>query len=261
MGERKARSGSCREQVAASCVGTPATAARRALAAPAQARIGAAPRRRTPRPARRPSSACSGCSSSGSIVVDPLGAHPGALEQLGVAGQLGDAELGQPALAGPDQLPLAAQLEVDLGQAEAVGVVGQRLQPRRPLGAEQQAQRRRARRGRSALGAGAAGRSRSARRPRPASRWRWGRRSRPRSPRWRPARRRRRRRTRAITSCFSAGRSWPCMRTTRKSRSSPARRRSNSAVAARACSSSDSSTSGQTTNAWRPARSSSRIRS
>ena len=52
-----------------------------------------------------------------------------------------------------------------------------------------------------------------------------------------------------ITSAFSAGRSWPCMRTTRKSRSSPAVRRSNSAVAARAASASDSLTSGQTTNA------------
>ncbi len=41
----------------------------------------------------------------------------------------------------------------------------------------------------------------------------------------------------------------------------PSASRSNSAVAARACRSSDSSTSGQTTNAWRPARSSSRTRS
>ena len=43
--------------------------------------------------------------------------------------------------------------------------------------------------------------------------------------------------------------------------SSPPRSRSYSAVAARAASASDSSTSGQTTNAWRPASSSSRMRS
>ncbi len=44
-------------------------------------------------------------------------------------------------------------------------------------------------------------------------------------------------------------------------RARSSRSRSYSAVAARACSASDSSTSGQTTNAWRPARSSSRMRS
>ena len=65
----------------------------------------------------------------------------------------------------------------------------------------------------------------------------------------------------AIASCFSRGRICPCRRTTRKSRSSVRERRSYSAVAARACSASDSSTSGQTTNAWRPRPSSSRMRS
>ena len=85
-----------------------------------------------------------------------------------------------------------------------------------------------------ARAAGAAARSRSGRRPRPASRWRWGRRSRPRSPRWRRARRRAPEANAAIASCLSAGRIWPCISTTPKSRSSPSRRRSNSAVAARA---------------------------
>ena len=66
---------------------------------------------------------------------------------------------------------------------------------------------------------------------------------------------------RSIASAFSRGRIWPCSRTTSKSFSSVSRSRSNSAVAARACSASDSLTSGQTTNAWRPARSSSRSRS
>ena len=65
----------------------------------------------------------------------------------------------------------------------------------------------------------------------------------------------------AIAACFSFGRIWPWSSTTRKSRNSVRASRSNSAVAARAWSASDSSTSGQTTNAWRPARSSSRIRS
>ena len=65
----------------------------------------------------------------------------------------------------------------------------------------------------------------------------------------------------AIASCFSRGRICPCSSTTRKSFSSPVRSRSYSAVAARAWSASDSSTSGQTTNAWRPCASSSRIRS
>ena len=45
-------------------------------------------------------------------------------------------------LARADQLALAAQPEVDLGQLEAVGVRGQGAQPRRLLGPEQQAQRR-----------------------------------------------------------------------------------------------------------------------
>ena len=56
----------------------------------------------------------------------------------------------------------------------------------------------------------------------------------------------------AIAACFSRGRIWPCSSTTRKSRSSVRESRSNSAVAARAWSASDSSTSGQTTKAWRP---------
>ena len=45
---------------------------------------------------------------------------PRPLEQLRVPRKLGDAELGQPALPRADQLALAAQLEVDLGQLEAV---------------------------------------------------------------------------------------------------------------------------------------------
>ena len=66
------------------------------------------------------------------VGVDQLGAQPRALLQLRVARQLGDPELGQPALARADELALPAQLEVDLGEPEAVGVLGQRPQPGRP---------------------------------------------------------------------------------------------------------------------------------
>ena len=65
----------------------------------------------------------------------------------------------------------------------------------------------------------------------------------------------------AIASCLARGRIWPCSSTTSKSASSVLARRSYSAVAARAWRASDSSTSGHTTKAWRPARSSSRMRS
>ena len=44
----------------------------------------------------------------------------GALEQLGVVGQQREAERAEAGLADADQLPLPAQLEVDLGQLEAV---------------------------------------------------------------------------------------------------------------------------------------------
>jgi hypothetical protein len=66
---------------------------------------------------------------------------------------------------------------------------------------------------------------------------------------------------RSIASAFSRGFICPCSSTTSKSTNSVVRRRSNSAVAARAASASDSATSGQTTNAWRPLASSSRMRS
>ena len=51
-----------------------------------------------------------------------LGAGVRALEQLGVLGQPREAEAGQAGLARADELALAAQLEVDLGQLEAVAV-------------------------------------------------------------------------------------------------------------------------------------------
>ena len=64
---------------------------------------------------------------------DLLGVASRPLEQLRVARQLGHPELRQPVLARADELSLAAQLEVDLGELEPVGVLGQRPQPRRVL--------------------------------------------------------------------------------------------------------------------------------
>src|SRR4051794_25814734 len=75
-------------------------------------------------------------------VEQGAGAHARTLEQLGVLGQPGDAELGEPRLARTQHLALAPQLEVDLGELEAVAVVGERAQPRRLLGSEQHAHRR-----------------------------------------------------------------------------------------------------------------------
>ena len=154
-----------------------------------------APRRRRRRRSASASSACSGSRELGVGVEDRPRPHAGALEQRGVLGQPREAERLQARLAGAEHLALAAQLEVDLGELEAVVVRG-----RAPAGAPTPSGRRagtasRARRGRCARAAGAAARCRSARRPRRASPTRSGRRCRPRSPSWRRARRRRPRRT------------------------------------------------------------------
>src|SRR4051794_21277525 len=66
-------------------------------------------------------------------------AHAGALEQLGVLGQPRDLELGEAGLARAQHLALAAQPEVDLGELEAVAVIGERAQPRRLLRPEEDA--------------------------------------------------------------------------------------------------------------------------
>ena len=67
---------------------------------------------------------------------------------------------------------------------------------------------------------------------------------------------------RAITSRFSRACIWPCITAdVEVARTRPGARRSPSAVAARACSASDSSTSGQTTKHCRPSRSRSRMNS
>ena len=109
-------------------------------------RIGvAAPRRRSAPSSASASSACSGARELRVGGDDRLGPRPRALQQLRVLGQARDPELPEPRLAGADELALLAQLEVDLGEAEAVGVLGQRPQPRPTPG--------RARRAGSASGA------------------------------------------------------------------------------------------------------------
>ena len=65
-------------------------------------------------------------------VVDELAgrlARP--LDQVAVGAQAREAEVGEAGLARAEQLALAADVEVDLGQLEAVGRPDQRLQPRR----------------------------------------------------------------------------------------------------------------------------------
>ena len=74
-------------------------------------------------------------------VEDRVRAAAGALEQLDVLGQPRELNCCEPGLADAEHLPLAAQLEVDLGELEAVAVLGERPQPARLLGPEQQAHR------------------------------------------------------------------------------------------------------------------------
>ena len=201
-------------------------------------------------------------SSSGSRVdhARPAGrARP--LEQLCVRGQLGEPDVREPVTAGCRSARPRRAAEGRSRPARNRRSRGERLQPRASPWARTAGTATRARRARSGRAADAAARSRSARRPRPASRSRSGRRSRPRSPTSRRARRLRRRRSapsppasragasaRAAARPGNPGTGRRAAARTRPSRPAPA-------------SASDSSTSGQTTNAWRPARSSSRIRS
>src|SRR5664280_169074 len=70
---------------------------------------------------------------------DRLGPRARPLQQRRVPGQLSHVELAQARLTRPHQLALAAQLQVDLRQCKAVGVLGQRAQPRRSGWTHQQA--------------------------------------------------------------------------------------------------------------------------
>ena len=154
---------------------------------------------------------------------DRLRPRPRALEQRASSGRHATSNWLEPGLAGPHQLALLAQLEVDLRQAKAVGVLHQRAQPRAGAGSVPPASSwSGARRARPARAAGAAGRSRSARRSPPASPSRWARRCQPRSRSWPPARRPCPTRTPPSPRCFSRGRICPCSSTSRYPSSSPA---------------------------------------
>ena len=187
------------------------------------------------------------------------GARP--LEQRPVAAEVREAEVGEAGLARAEQLAAAAQLEVDLGELEAVGRVA-RAPGAAPAPSRSAPPSRRE-----------TSRQYDCSAPRP---------TRPRSW-WSCARPKRsasctiitvafgtstptsitvvatstsssRALKRAIRSRRSAGFSRPCRQPTRKSRSSARRSRSASSSAARASVVSDASTSGQTTYACRPSR-------
>src|SRR4051794_39117371 len=53
-----------------------------------------------------------------------------ALEQVAVGSQPRETEIAQPRLPGPEQVPLAPQLEVPLGELEAVGRLDEHLEAR-----------------------------------------------------------------------------------------------------------------------------------
>src|SRR5216117_1326696 len=58
-----------------------------------------------------------------------LGGGPRPLEQRPVEAHMGEAEVADAVLARPEQLAAAAQVEVDLGELEAVGRCDERLEP------------------------------------------------------------------------------------------------------------------------------------
>ena len=107
------------------------------------------------------------------LVVDQaLGSGSRALEQRAVVPPVDEAEVGEPGLARAEELALAPELEVALGELEAVGRVDERLQPllrvvgellARPR--DEQAVRLLTAPRRRARGAGAAARARNGRPP------------------------------------------------------------------------------------------------
>src|SRR4051794_5009981 len=76
------------------------------------------------------------------LMKHPRSALVGALEQRRILGQLREGKAREAGLAGAGQLPLPSELEVDLGETEPVGVLGERLETQRLGRAEEQAQRR-----------------------------------------------------------------------------------------------------------------------
>ena len=109
------------------------------------------------------------------------------LEQLAIADEIDQPEGRHAGLARAEEIARAAQQQIALGDLEAVGRLGHRLQPlarfvgqRRLI--QQAAVTTGGGRGRRARAAGAAATARSARRARRSSRWRSARRRRPRRP-------------------------------------------------------------------------------
>src|SRR5438552_14330693 len=64
------------------------------------------------------------------LVAQLLRERAGPFDEVAVGAQPREAQVAPARLPRAEQLPLAAQLEVDLGELEAVGRVAQRLQPR-----------------------------------------------------------------------------------------------------------------------------------
>ena len=136
----------------------PAGVPRSARGRPARIRPGSARTRRprTPPARRRRAARARARRVRGRPRGSPGAAALRAIEQRSVGGQPRHAELGHARLARAEHLALAAQLEVDLGQPEAVGVLGQRPQAARTRAARTAGRPKRARRARCVRAAGAA---------------------------------------------------------------------------------------------------------
>ena len=186
-----------------------------------------------PAPALLPSRRARDRSSSGSSARIAFARARARSSSSASSGRLAKRNWPMPDWRVPSSSPSLRMRRSISASAKPIGVLDQRTQPSRAWRADQQTRASGARRDRPARATGAAGRSRSARRSRPASRSRWERPRRPRSRSWPPAPRPARRRTPPSPACFSRGRICPCSSASRRPASSPPRRRSNSAVAAR----------------------------
>lgn len=56
----------------------------------------------------------------------------GKIQEIGVTGEIGEAQTDEPRLPCPDQLPVSPLRQVQFGDLEAVGGLGKPLEPRRP---------------------------------------------------------------------------------------------------------------------------------
>ena len=108
----------------------------------AHARIGAAASGAVGRSSASASSACSGSASSGSSPAIALGVRPRALEQLRVPGSSATRNWARPCWRVPSSSPSPRSSRSISASSKPVASRRQRPQPRRVLGAEQQAHRR-----------------------------------------------------------------------------------------------------------------------